>query len=290
MTEAEESVVATVAPPGPVIPSLDNLPTSLSWKEKVAFLAHEFSKLPHVPTTLEHEVQDGLYVRTLHIPAGTLLIGRAHRHGHECCLVEGSIILVTPERKLRVDAVTTVHSTPGYHMVLYAITDCIGRTVHPNPTNSHDFDAMENEAFEPVETLMSDGVRVAQRLAYQRMLVAHGVDEDALRPLFMDESDMIPFPSLPRCRIGLSSIDGQGLIATDDIRAGEVIAPARIGTKRTPAGRYANHGFEPNAKMRAKGSDLMLIAVRNIAKDQEITVDYREVVKVAAEPTCQAPH
>ena len=106
---------------------------------------------------------------------------------------------------------------------------------------------------------------------------------------------VIPFPpGAYKCKIGRSHIDGRGLIATADIKAGEVIAPARIGACRTPAGRYTNHSADPNAVMVVVGDRIMVVATRPITgcmggfDGEEITVSYRAAIATAQEfEACQ---
>ncbi len=142
---------------------LDQLPT-LSWQEKIAYLTYEFLKLEQTECPLGHIFEEGKYIREMRIPAGTLFIGRAHRYGHECQLVSGEVIHITPEKKTRIKAPFSMHSTPGYHMVFQAITDIVGRTVHPNPDNLRDTDKLENDIFESVESLRTLGEEVSKKV------------------------------------------------------------------------------------------------------------------------------
>jgi hypothetical protein len=113
---------------------------------------------------VEHRFEGQLYVRDMHIPAGTLFLGRAHRHGHVCQLLEGAVIHLSEQGRHRVEAPFEMFTTPGYHMVLYTLTDCLGRTVHPNPQGSTDTDALEADIFEPVDTLKELGSEIHKRL------------------------------------------------------------------------------------------------------------------------------
>jgi hypothetical protein len=145
------------------VPHWDNLP-ELSWKEKVAYLTVEFLKFPQVDCPVEHIFGNGWYIREMHIPAGSLFLGRAHMHGHEVQLISGSVVWITPGGRKIVEAPLIVHTTPGTHIVVYADTDVIGRTVHPNPTDSRDTEALENDIFESLDTLKELGMQVHQRL------------------------------------------------------------------------------------------------------------------------------
>lgn len=152
--------------PDELIPYWDQLP-DLTWHEKVAYLAHQFLKLPQTPCPLTHILQPGVYIREMFLPAGTLFLGRAHRYGHECRLVSGSVIHITAEGKQMISAPFTMHTVPGYHMVLYAMTDAVGRTIHPNSADSHDTQLMEDEIFESADELKVLGAQIEKRLELQ---------------------------------------------------------------------------------------------------------------------------
>ena len=91
-----------------------------------------------------------------------------------------------------------------------------------------------------------------------------------------------------------SGIEGQGLFATAPIDFGEIIGPARISGKRTIVGRYTNHAKEPNARaVRWPSGDISFQAIKAISGNKgghlgdEITVDYRQVLSLNEELTCQ---
>jgi hypothetical protein len=146
------------------VPQWDDLP-ALSWKEKIAFLTFQFLKLPQTQCPVMHSFENGFYVRRMNIPAGTLFLGRAHKVGHECVLESGSVIQVLPDNKILFDAPHAVHTVPGFHMVVYALTDVVGVTIHENPKDLRDVDLLEAEIFEPLSTLTALGEEVAARHA-----------------------------------------------------------------------------------------------------------------------------
>ena len=74
-----------------------------------------------------------------------------------------------------------------------------------------------------------------------------------------------------------SEIDGLGLFAKLFIPAEGRIAIARVGGKRTMAGRYTNHSFKPNAVARMLyDGGVEYIAAEDIFIGSEITLDYRQ--------------
>jgi hypothetical protein len=95
------------------------------------------------------------------IPAQTLFLGRAHRLGHRCELVSGSLIQILPDKKILFDKPHEVTTEPGFHMVVFALTDVVGRTYHPNPLGITDTDLLEDSIFEPVADLERLGFQIA---------------------------------------------------------------------------------------------------------------------------------
>lgn len=142
----------------------ETLPPELSWKEKVAYLGVQFGNVEATPCPVEHLFGHGLYVRSITIPAGTVFLGREHLQGHEVTLLEGSVILITPEGRRQVDAVTTLHSQPGFLMVVAALTDVKAQTVHPNADHCTDIEELESRIFGSVEELRELGLTVERRL------------------------------------------------------------------------------------------------------------------------------
>ena len=101
-----------------------------------------------------------------------------------------------------------------------------------------------------------------------------------------------------KIKVAPSGIEGQGLFATANIKAGETIAPARVNGMRTIAGRFTNHSISPNAEMvHGQGTDILLIALRPIAgctggqDGDEITINYRAAhrltLSIAKGKSCQ---
>ena len=78
-------------------------------------------------------------------------------------------------------------------------------------------------------------------------------------------------------KIGKSKIDGKGLIANQNIKAGDFIGLSHSNGKPvSDIGKFYNHSDTPNAISRLVGNRRYVIASKNIAKGGEITVDYRK--------------
>ena len=101
-------------------------------------LEAELRKLPPVDCPVEEEFCDGLYARTMHIPAGTVATGAVH--SKECFLVvrSGEVLLTTDDGAQRLKAGDMVKSRAGCKRAAAALTDCAVTTFHGNPTNERD--------------------------------------------------------------------------------------------------------------------------------------------------------
>lgn len=93
-----------------------------------------------------------------------MLTGNEHLQGHEMQLLKGSVIVVAPDDRFQFDAPAVMHSKPGFHAVVYALTDMVARTVHPNPDNLRDIDALEALWFGKPEPVIEQGRLIHQRL------------------------------------------------------------------------------------------------------------------------------
>lgn len=93
---------------------------------------------------LKHSFADGIYVREIFIPAGTVIVGKIHKHEHPNFLMSGTVDVVTenkgPERLI---GPLSMISPPGTKRVLHAITDLVWITCHVNKTNTQDLDELE---------------------------------------------------------------------------------------------------------------------------------------------------
>lgn len=126
------------------------------------------------------------------------------------------------------------------------------------------------------------------RTDFDLFLVELGMDRQLVARIASNEADLMPFPPEyeDRLEVRASDIEGLGMFACRALRAGEVIAPGRIGWQRTPAGRYINHSPQPNAEgfVLSNGrGDLYVRALCDIASGEEVLLDYRQMAAVNRE-------
>ena len=102
---------------------------------------------------LKHSFAPGVYAREMEIPAGTLLIGKIHKHSHHNFLMKGSIIVLTETNGVELlQAPLMIVSEEGTQRIGYAVTDTIWTTIHENKDNSEDLDVIEQRTVVKTKT------------------------------------------------------------------------------------------------------------------------------------------
>ena len=275
--------------------------------ERVEQVEAALLKLPQIDCPLTHRFAPGLCIREVVMPAGATVIGHTHRMADLNVLVSGRLTLLMEDGSLKeLVAPLSFVGKPG-RKIAYIQETVTWQNIWPTTVIAGGEVLQLGTSIEAIEAYYLDKSGAwqadqAQRLALARMerepdradyeafLAEHGLDEKRVRHISENPLDQMPMPEAESCRVQVleSPIEGLGLFATGPFAAGEVIAPARVGFHRTPAGRFTNHSGNPNAAMLAKeDGDIDLIALRPIAgcrggqPGEEITVDYRQAILAA---------
>lgn len=98
--------------------------------------------LPEVEMPLQHVFAPGAYARTIFIPAGSVIVGKIHKHPHLNVLSMGHVTVYTEgggEEDLH--GPLTMVSPPGTKRAVYAHADTVWTTIHL--TNETDLDKIE---------------------------------------------------------------------------------------------------------------------------------------------------
>lgn len=117
--------------------------------------------LPQVDCPLQHVFAPGAYARTIFIPAGTVIVGKIHKHQHLNILSKGDVTVVTEGGgRESFSGPLTMVSPPGTKRAVYALTDTVWTTIHL--TNETDLDKIEEEViaktYEDYEQFKLEGV------------------------------------------------------------------------------------------------------------------------------------
>lgn len=93
---------------------------------------------------LKHSFSDGVYVREIFIPKGTVLVGKIHKHDHPNFLMSGEVEVVTESGgSERLKAPLSMISKAGTKRVVKALKDTVWITIHSNPTNTQNLTKLE---------------------------------------------------------------------------------------------------------------------------------------------------
>lgn len=83
---------------------------------------------PEMP--LKHYFTEGAYARELTMPAGSMVVGKIHKHAHLNFITKGKVAVVTEFGKEVFTAPYTFISQPGTKRVVYILEDTVWTTVH----------------------------------------------------------------------------------------------------------------------------------------------------------------
>ena len=126
--------------------SLGNLPEILAIEKVIKQMEQGYSETKHYQI-------EGVYVRSLFIPAGTLLTGKIHNKESIGILAQGTIRIANGTDSFIVSAPYITIDMPGIKRLGYAETDCTFITVHrTDATNIPDIeDDLVSDTFEEFE-------------------------------------------------------------------------------------------------------------------------------------------
>lgn len=111
--------------------------TSPVLREKILGFERFLSTMPGVfygdteNCPLKHSFADGMYVREIFIPKGTVVVGKIHRHSHPNFLLKGEVTVITEGGgRERLKAPLSMISPAATKRVVFAHEDTVWVTVH----------------------------------------------------------------------------------------------------------------------------------------------------------------
>lgn len=93
---------------------------------------------------IKHYFSEGLYLREMTMPKGSVVVGKIHKTEHHCILAKGSVSVANEEGSKTYHAPQVVYSTPGTKRALHALEDVVWINCHHNPTNERDLDKIDH--------------------------------------------------------------------------------------------------------------------------------------------------
>ena len=247
-------------------------------REKI--LAYEeFAKTqPQIEIPVKHRIHGGMYLREITIPKDTLLTGQIYKFDHFDIMISGDVTVSTDtgERK-RFTGYNCFEGLSGKKRAGYTHEDTTWITIHP--FTGKDGDTIQEfitaETFEELAEFNASIDRADYRSMVGNMLTT----ESEIRKQVENKRDLTELSDdYDHIKVKDSNIEGKGLFSDRKININDVICPARLKGKRTIGGRYTNHALKPNAKMIISDGDVILYALSDIEINEEITVNYRNVL------------
>lgn len=262
--------------------------------EAVKYLERYLVGLSQVECPVYHHFGPGVYIREVHMAAGTLALGHSQRFAQLNIVLKGSVAMVTDSGELKVIKAPTIFTGGPGRKFGYVLEDVIWQNVYA--TSETDVDTLEAtyldksmdwREYAEQEKRLRYAMHDADRRDFREMLGEFGLVAEDVRRQSENNEDVIPMPPEYNAKITLreSQIEGRGIFLSAPVCEGSLIGPARIGGKRTPLGRYTNHAKNPNAVFKASpDGGVYLVALRNIhgciagGQGEEVTVDYRQAL------------
>lgn len=107
--------------------------------------------LPQQELHVEHSFLPGQYLRKLVMPAGTLVVGKRHRHRH-ALIVTGHVTVRTESGMVELQGTHIIDSQPGMKRAIYAHADSVLITSHL--TEETDLDRIEAYVIMPDDAVL----------------------------------------------------------------------------------------------------------------------------------------
>jgi len=264
--------------------------------ERIDEVVDKMLQMPQAECPIKLYLGAGIYIREVTIDAGVFSVGHYQNFEHMNQLVSGRVIMLENDGTTKEYVAPMTFTYREGNKAGYIVEKMVWQNIYPNPDNETDLDVLENK-FVTQNKVWEDHDKIQRDLDYLK----HQIDRDDYKEMRVDlnvtheqalrESEatdnLIPFSNdVHNVKVSKSNIQGKGLFAQSPIKKNDIIAPARLNNKRTPAGRYTNHSLLPNARAVILGQDIYLVANNDIKgchggdSGEEITLDYRQINKL----------
>jgi len=125
-----------------------NLGMALPWKQKMERLTEEILKLPEADIQTIHKFEDGLYHRTVIIPAGVVCTGAEHKTPYTVIVHKGTITVNTDEGIKTVTAPAQMEVAVGMERAgLTHDEEVMWTDIYVNEDNCKDLTILEDRLY-----------------------------------------------------------------------------------------------------------------------------------------------
>ena len=253
--------------------------------EKIDRLDGVLLSMPQANIETIHTFLPGIYERKIIVPPWTVLTGAEHRTPYRIRVEAGRIAVNTDLGIVILEAPAELNAPAGVRRVGRVFEEWVHWVdIYDNPDDCRDIQALEDRLYVVPDIGLGSTRRQAlidrDRDDYQKFLEENSLNEQMMTAVESITHDIVLMPDGYAVEFRESPINGIGMFAAREFCSFERICPGRINGHRTPAGRFINHSKEPNAKPEKSGDDIWAVALRPIHLNEEITIDYRESMRV----------
>ena len=250
-------------------------------QEKVMALQSQLLQVEEqVTPEVIHSFGPGLYIREMHAPAGTLMIGAYQRFEHMNVLLKGRVVVVNDDGTLmRLEAPMVYTGKPGKKCGIVE-RDLVWQNIYA--TTETDIDNLEQWIVEDYDTLQLAKKLKQIRADYHLFIEDLGLTEEEVQEEVQRTDNVLrATDDVGLLDIRESVIHGKGLFAACDIPVGTMLGYGTHGMSRTMLGRHVNHSPEPNAEAVVRAGEIAYVALEFIPANTEVTISYRSALPVA---------
>ena len=111
-------------------------------------LQSTLADMHNLDPTPDHFFAAGMYGRKLALPAGSVVVGKRHRHEHLLACLRGRAMIADGRGLTEVTAGHVSVSPAGAKRAVHALEDTVFLTIHLNPTDTQDVAEIEAAAIE----------------------------------------------------------------------------------------------------------------------------------------------
>ena len=114
-------------------------------------------RFPQVEMPVDNQFCEGVYARTLTIPAGTILTGAIHKAESFFVVRSGTLLVTTPNGPIQVGPGFMIVTKPGEKRIGISLSDVLVTTFHANPDEIRDEDKIwEAYTLPPPQALIDE--------------------------------------------------------------------------------------------------------------------------------------
>jgi hypothetical protein len=123
--------------------------------DKIDTLLREVAARPQVECPVQHFFGPSIYIREVVMPAGTVVVGKYHKHDHLCNMVEGRMIVVGEDGEAREVAAPSVFMAKKGRKTAYILETVRFQNIYS--TDETDVEKLEHMLVEDSPALLEQG-------------------------------------------------------------------------------------------------------------------------------------